>query len=78
MMETIIPIYSTNTKPLQKGEVIYTTSAHFKFDNRTLLFDTEVKLVGEANCKHLKTFKDSSPSGNKNYLYDKWKILEVI
>lgn len=77
-METIIPIYSTNTQPLEKGEVIYTTTAHFKFDNRTQLFDTEVKLIGEANCKHIQSFRDSSPSGNKHYVYDKWKILEVI
>lgn len=77
-METIIPIYSTNTNPLRKGEVVYTTSAHFKFDNRTRLFDTEVQLVGEANCKHVEKFKDPSPSGNTNYTYDKWEILEVI
>ena len=77
-MESIIPIYSTNTNPLKKGEVIYTTSAHFKFDNRTQLFDTEVQLIGEANCKHCGSFRDPSPSGNKNYVYDKWKILEVI
>ena len=77
-METIIPIYSTNTNPLRKGEVVYTTSAHFKFDNRNRLFDTEVKLIGEANCKHMETYKDPSPSGNINYTYDKWQILEVI
>ncbi|WP_407462839.1 hypothetical protein [Methanobrevibacter sp.] len=77
-METIIPIYSTNHTPLKKGEIIYTTSACFKFDNRTSHFNTEVKLVGEANCKHMETYKDPSPSGNTNYTYDKWEILEVI
>ena len=78
MMETIIPIYSTNPQPLKKGEVVYTTSALFKFDTRKRLFDTEVKLVGEATCKHLETYKDPSPTGNTNYTYDKWQILEVI
>ncbi|MDO5818765.1 MAG: hypothetical protein Q4P11_00365 [Methanobrevibacter sp.] len=77
-METIIPIYSTNTNPLRKGEVVYTTSALFKFDNRTQQFDTEVKLIGEATCKHVETYKDTSPSGNTHYTYDKWEILEVI
>lgn len=78
MMETIIPIYSTNPQPLKKGEVVYTTSALFKFDNRKRLFDTEVKLVGEATCKHIETYKDPSPTGNTNYTYGKWQILEVI
>lgn len=77
-METIIPIYSTNPQPLKKGEVVYTTSALFKFDNRKRLFDTEVKLVGEATCKHIETYKDPSPTGNTNYTYGKWQILEVI
>lgn len=77
-METIIPIYSTNTTPLKRGEVIFTTSALFKFDNRTRTFDTEVQLVGEANCKHVEKFRDPSPSGNTHYVYDKWEILEVI
>lgn len=77
-METIIPIYSTNTKPLKKGEVIITTSALFKFDNRTSNFNTEVKLIGEAQYKNMGTYKDPSPSGNTNYTYDKWEILEVI
>lgn len=77
-METIIPIYSTNHTPLKKGEIVYTTSALFKFDNRTSHFNTEVKLIGEATCKHVETYKDPSPSGNTNYTYDKWEILEVI
>lgn len=77
-METIIPIYSTNSNPLDIGETIFTTNVHFKFDNRKKLFDTEVKLVGEATCKHLETYREASPSGNNHYTYDKWEILEVI